>query len=179
MNIENELKYVINELPCNLNEPYQIIQYYFDPRNLENDLMNIFKINDLSTITTFRLRLVEHLSIKHNYLTLKSKGLLSRKEYEVEIDDKMKNKILKQPIISTIVKNRYIIKYDEYNFEFDEYLNLGYNLFTVEIEFKSDMENNKRTIEMILDKYFKLKYKDVTFDPSYKNSNLLNRKRKG
>ena len=41
------------------------------------------------------------------------------------------------------------------------------------------MENNKRTIEMILDKYFKLKYKDVTFDPSYKNSNLLNRKRKG
>ena len=91
----------------------------------------------------------------------------------------MKNKILKQPIISTIVKNRYIIKYDEYNFEFDEYLNLGYNLFTVEIEFKSDMENNKRTIEMILDKYFKLKYKDVTFDPSYKNSNLLNRKRKG
>ena len=91
----------------------------------------------------------------------------------------MKNKILKQPIISTIVKNRYIIKYGEYNFEFDEYLNLGYNLFTVEIEFKSDMENNKRTIEMILDKYFKLKYKDVTFDPSYKNSNLLNRKRKG
>lgn len=170
MIIETELKYLINKLPSNLPLPHYIEQRYFDRRGVEDILKKMFDLNSLDNISTTRIRLIKHLEISF-VITLKTKGLYSRCEYEKELTEKEYKVFLNQPITSCIIKNRYIINKSEFNFEFDEYLNLKNKLYTVEVEV-ANIENNRQKIEQILDNDFSLNFKDVTLDFRYKNSNL-------
>ena len=63
------------------------------------------------------------------------------------------------------------MKYNEYVFEFDEYLNLTTKLYTCEVE-DQNLEKNQKDIEFILINHFNLEIKDVTLDPKYKNNNI-------
>lgn len=171
--IERELKYCINTLPLSLSKPIYIEQYYFNPKGIESILSSTFPNVDLKTITTFRFRIIKDEFSFKNILTLKTQGLFERNEYEKEVDDNIKDIILTLPIISKIVKNRYIDSFNSFNFEFDEYLNLNTNLYTVEIELDDFNELVKSNIEDILLNHYNISFTDVTNDPSYKNANLI------
>ena len=77
----------------------------------------------MENISTKRVRLIKTDKISY-VITLKTKGMYSREEYEVEISEKLYNEILKEKILSCVIKNRYKINNSIYTFEFDEYLNL-------------------------------------------------------
>ncbi len=169
MNIETEIKYLINHLPNNLPIPNYIEQRYFKMDGKEEVLKQIFNLKTLDNIKTSRVRLIKNQDIKY-VLTLKTSGLYSREEYEQIISFELYQDLINQPLKSCIIKNRYIINYANFKFEFDEYLNLKNPLYTVEVE-TNDLTNQEQ-IEEILSNVFKLKFKDVTLDPRYKNSNL-------
>ena len=105
-------------------------------------------------------------------ITLKTKGLYSREEYEEEITKELYDAILKEEIKSCVIKNRYKVKYLDFIFEFDEYLNLKNKLYTCEVE-DNNLDKHQEIIENCLKDYFKLEYLDVTLNPKYKNSNLI------
>lgn len=170
MIIETELKYLINRLPSDLPFAHYIEQRYFDRRGVEDILKKMFNLESLDNISTTRIRSIKHEDISY-IITLKTKGLYSRYEYEKLLTKKEYEVFLNQPITSCIIKNRYIINKGEFNFEFDEYLNLKNKLYTVEIEV-DNIENSRQKIEQILSNDFSLKYEDVTLDFRYKNSNL-------
>lgn len=171
MTIETEVKYLINKLPDNLPNPMYIEQRYFEPVNTLNKILELFNLNSLENISTKRVRLIKTDKISY-VITLKTKGMYSREEYEVEISEKLYNEILKEKILSCVIKNRYKINNSIYTFEFDEYLNLKIKLFTCEIE-DNEFDKHKDEIESILKDYFKLEFIDVTLNPKYKNSNLI------
>lgn len=171
MAIETEVKYLINKLPNNLPKPLYIEQRYFEPVNTLQIILKMFNLDSLNGISTKRVRLIKTDKISY-VITLKSKGLYSREEYEQEITEEIYNQILKEEIKSCVVKNRYKIKINNYVFEFDEYLNLKEKLFTCEIEGENILDHQNE-IEDILLNYFNLEFKDVTLDGKYKNSNLI------
>ena len=178
MNTETELKYLVNKLPLNYDRKLEIVQIYFNPKGKKKIIKKIFEGIDLDTITTFRVRkIVENKEVKF-VITLKTKSLdgYSREEYEKEITKEVYDSLIEKSIDSMILKNRYIIDKDNYNFEFDEYLNLSINLLTVEVELSSsindDIIKEKEKIENILSNEFNLDILDVSKDSKYKNSNL-------
>ena len=169
--IETEVKYLINKLPGDLPNPMYIEQRYFEPVNTLDKILKLFDLDSLENIPTRRIRLIKTDRISF-VITLKTKGMYSRVEYEKEISEELYNEILKEEIKSCIIKNRYKIKINNYVFEFDEYLNLKEKLFTCEIEGENILDNQNE-IEDILLNYFNLEFKDVTLDGKYKNSNLI------
>lgn len=169
--IETEVKYLINKLPINLPNPMYIEQRYFEPVNTLDKILTLFNLESLNGIPTKRIRLIKTNQISY-VITLKTKGLYSRVEYEKEISEELYNEILKEEVKSCVIKNRYKIKIKNYVFEFDEYLNLKKSLFTCEVEDENILEHQK-DIENILLNYFNLEFKDVTLDHKYKNSNLV------
>ena len=171
MAIETEVKYLINKLPDNLPSPIYIEQRYFEPRNTLDKILKLFDLESLENIPTRRIRLIKTDKISY-VITLKTKGMYSRVEYEKEISEELYNEILKEKILSCVIKNRYKINSSIYTFEFDEYLNLKTELFTCEIE-DNEFDKHKDEIESILKDYFKLEFIDVTLNPQYKNSNLI------
>ena len=172
MAIETEVKYLINKLPDNLPNPLYIEQRYFVPTNTLATILELFNLSSLDNISTKRVRLIKYNNSISYVITLKTKGLYSREEYEQEITENLYNKILNEPITSCVIKNRYKINYQNYTFEFDEYLNLKTPLYTCEVE-DEYFEKHQQEIESILKKYFKVNYQDVTLDAKYKNSNLI------
>lgn len=171
-NIETELKYLVDKIPPHLDfvEFYQI---YFDPSDLIDELSTLFHIEDFHTISTSRIRKVIRGENVKYVVTLKTKGALSRLEYEEEVSFLFAEKILSQPILSIIHKKRYFLKENDLTFEFDEYLNLGIELNTVEVELPTvDVQKFIPLIENTFNKY-QLKTIDVSLDPRYKNSNLI------
>lgn len=172
MAVETEVKYLINKLPDNLPNPLYIEQRYFVPTNTLTTILELFNLSSLENISTKRVRLIKYNNSISYVITLKTKGLYSREEYEQEITENLYNKILNEPITSCVIKNRYKIIYQNYTFEFDEYLNLKSPLYTCEVE-DEYFEEHQQEIESILKKYFKVNYQDVTLDAKYKNSNLI------
>ena len=175
-NQEIELKYLINCIPDICKDYIYIDQYYFK-LNSENEkvLKSLFPDVSLDEISTFRIRDIISESGRYYVVTLKTKGTISRNEYEVKTKNKnIFDLLTASDVTSRIIKNRYIYKYDNYTYEFDEYLNLNSKLYTVEVEFDSidDLNNKKPLIEKALKEFFKVNYSDVTFDNRYKNSNL-------
>ncbi len=171
---ESEYKYLINKLPTFENyKRYYFKQTYFT-KNTETlqKIKSIFpKLNEESIegLNTFRIRKIVDERIQY-ILTLKSKGLFTRREYEEEITEedylfffKYAEKIIK--------KNRYIEVVDNFTFEFDEYLNTIEKLLTVEVETNITPENQKK-IEDILSKNYNLVFQDVTNEKKYKNKYL-------
>ena len=85
MAVETEVKYLINKLPDNLPNPLYIEQRYFVPTNTLTTILELFNLSSLENISTKRVRLIKfHNSISY-VITLKTKGLYSREEYEQEI----------------------------------------------------------------------------------------------
>ena len=172
--IEREFKFVIDKLPASLSNPYHIDQYYFEPKKIKKELLKIFNLSSLDDITTYRVRKIKHNDEISYVLTLKSSGMLKRKEYEEIIDEKLFNKIIKQKLTSIIIKDRYVKEIDGYKLEFDYYYNLNIKLITLEIEIPDDDTNiHYQNIINILNNHFDFKYQDVTNDYRYKNSNLI------
>ena len=180
INKETEYKYMIYVLP-NLNDSkkYKIKQSYFEKNEKTiNIITNIFKnqISEetLNSINTFRIREIETDKTRY-VLTLKTKGLNTRMEYEEEVSPEI-GEYLKKISYKTIIKNRYVIFYETYKFEFDEYLNLCEPLLTVEVETEIN-KDNKENIERILKKHFKLEFKDITNEKKYKNKYLITKEK--
>lgn len=171
MTIETEVKYLINKLPNDLPNPLYIEQRYFETVKTLNKILDLFNLENLNNISTKRIRLIKTDKISY-VITLKTKGLYSREEYEQEISEEFYQEILKENILSCVIKNRYKVNYLNYVFEFDEYLNLKTKLYTCEVE-DSEFDKHQEEIEDILKNYFKLDYLDVTLNPKYKNSNLI------
>ena len=176
INKEAEYKYMIFTLP-NLDDSkkYYIKQSYFE-KNEETlkIIKDVFqdKLNDelLKSINTFRIREITTDSIKY-VLTLKTKGINTRMEYEEEVSSNI-GKYLINHSYKTIIKNRYVVNTHNYKFEFDEYLNLCSPLLTVEVETDIN-KKNQENIERILKNYFKLDFVDITNEKKYKNKYLL------
>lgn len=171
MAIETEVKYLINKLPSNLPSPMYIEQRYFEPVNTLNTILELFNLESLDNIPTRRVRLIKTDKVSY-VITLKTKGIYSREEYEKEISEELYNLILNEKILSCVIKNRYKVTNSGYVFEFDEYLNLKTKLYTCEVE-DEECEKHQDEIENILENYFKIEYVDVTLDHKYKNSNLI------
>lgn len=174
-NIETEYKFLVDKIPEEYDEKVAIIQYYFD-KNLKKDLIiNLFKLNEaeFEELSTARLRVRQTSGGTKYIVTVKSKGGLSRKEYEKEVSSSLYKKFVDNNVFSVIVKNRYYI-YREYCFEFDEYLNLRTKMYTCEVELH-DQETNEmvvKKIQELLKRHFDINAIDVTNDHRYKNSNL-------
>lgn len=172
-NKECEVKFLINKLP-NLpadTNVYYIEQYYFNPDNYQDIIKELFNLSSLDNINTYRVRKIKNNKVISYILTLKSKGLYERDEYETTINEELFKKFINNKI-SLIIKNRYIVFKDNFKFEFDEYLNLKEILYTVEVE-DDDIENKIPLIEEILKNQFKIECKNVSNDLRYRNSNLL------
>ncbi len=165
--IERELKYVVDKIPQSFNKVLKIRQYYFRPSKSSKLISKLFP--EAMDIRTYRLRIIDDKAI----LTLKTEGILSRNEYEKEVDQEIKELILSDEITSEIIKNRYFYYFDNYTVELDEYLNLKNKLLTAEVEyFSDDISYHKKNIESILVNNLDLEISDVSFDFRYKNSNL-------
>ena len=172
-NIETEVKYRINKLPNFLPKPLNIRQIYFDINKVSNLVSEVFPSIDLSIISTFRVRRIEYEDIKY-ILTLKTKAIgYTRGEFEKEISEDLFNKINKDNVLSEIIKNRYVISKDGFNFEIDEYLNLKTQLFTCEVEVDNINDNVLKNIERVLKNDFMVDYLNVSDDVRYRNSNLI------
>ena len=178
MSIETEIKYKVNKLPKKYDKKIGIVQTYFDGLKKTSILEDIFPDLDFKNISTFRARKITILGKNEYILTLKTKSNdgYSRFEYEKEIDLDMYNSLINNNELSVVLKNRYIINYNGYKFEFDEYLNTKEYLITLEVELNTtdinEVEKEKEKIERIIKDDFKLEYLDVTMDNRYKNSNI-------
>ena len=99
-------------------------------------------------------------------LTVKSKGLATREEFELSLTREQYNKLILKSDSKTIEKVRYFVPLDSvHTAEVDIYHSFLEGLITTEVEFSSekDMESFKAP------KWFG---EDVTMDSRYKNTNL-------
>ena len=174
-NIEIEYKFLVDKLPLEFDKKVSIIQYYFD-KSLKKDLIiELFNLNnqEFDELSTARIRVIEEEGQKKYIVTVKSKGALSRKEYEKEVSFDLYQTFISDGVFSVIIKNRYYC-YKEYCYEFDEYLNLKEKMYTCEVELpESDMDDSVVIrIQELLKEDFDIIAIDVTKDYRYKNSNL-------
>lgn len=177
MAVETEFKFLLKDIPNyikNNSNKYEITQIYFNGSNKLIELKELFPNVDIASIYTFRLRYLKNKGINKNIVTLKTKGKISRLEFEKEIDDEQAKILINNNIISIIMKNRYKYNYNDYCFEFDEFLNLKNELFTCEVEIHNGhIKEDYEKIINIFSTKFNLEFQDVTSDYRYKNSNLI------
>jgi len=117
-------------------------------------------LNDSSDEWIIRVRAIDNSEF---ILELKSIGLLSREELKFCISEDEYLDAIKQ-CRNIVYKTRYIQSIDNYHYEVDVY---DYHDFvTCEVEFSSEKEAKKfKAPEWCI--------KDVTYDPKYKNVNLI------
>lgn len=99
------------------------------------------------------------------YLTYKGKGLLSREEYNLPLNEKSYKHLLQKADGIIIRKKRYLIPYSDYMIELDIFLDPYENLVIAEVEFSNEEEAHRFVPPDWFDE-------DVTLNPSYHNSNL-------
>ena len=103
------------------------------------------------------------------YLTYKGKGLLSREEYNLPLNEAAYTHLLTKADGIVLKKRRYLIPFKEYTIELDvfegeyEGLNLG------EVEFASEQE----ALDFVPPDWFG---EDVTFSGQFQNSRLSKEK---
>ena len=145
--MEIERKFLLKRIPDNLDQykHHEIIQAYilnYDP------VIRIRKWDD------------EYI------LTYKSKGMMSRIEEELPLNEDAFDKLLKKTEGITISKTRYIIPDSKGNtIELDCFHNELEGVYLAEVEFEDEASANAYTPE----DWF---YKDVTFDGSFHNSRI-------
>ncbi len=160
--MEIEKKYLIKEIPIELNK-YRYV-----------DMEQAY----ISVSPVIRVRKADE-----NYiLTVKSKGLLSRQEFELDISESEYKNLLKKAEGNIISKRRYIIPLTDtegttgdrtidktLKIELDVFNAPYYGLIYAEVEFPT--ESAATTFHP--PSWFK---KDVTYDPTYSNSSLSSMK---
>lgn len=99
------------------------------------------------------------------YLTYKGKGLLAREEYNLPLNEESYAHLLKKADGNIIKKRRYLIPYDKFTIELDEFSGPFAPLLMAEVEFDSIEEANS----FVAPEWFG---KDVTNDSNYQNSTL-------
>ena len=100
------------------------------------------------------------------FLTYKSKGLMSREEYNLPLNQSSYEHLLPKADGICISKKRYLIPWDPYTIELDVFEKSLAPLIIAEVEFPSIEEANAFTPPDWFDQ-------DVTKDPAYHNSNLI------
>lgn len=143
--MEIERKFLIKQLPFTLEqfEMTEIEQMY------------------LSTEPVVRIR----KKGDNYYLTCKSKGMMERQEVEFPISKLVYEELKLQKQGNIITKKRYIIPYQTYQIELDQFEGDFCGLILAEVEFASKEEAEA----FIMPDWF---LKDVTFEKEYHNSNL-------
>lgn len=144
--MEIERKYLVKELPENLS------QYKF----------KTIKQAYLNTSPVIRIRQLD----SDYFLTYKSKGLMTREEYELQLNKESFEHLLPKSDGNIIEKKRYLIPTDnKLTIELDIFEGIFQGLIIAEVEFPNeDMANS-----YIPPNWF---YKDVTFESTFHNSNL-------
>lgn len=105
------------------------------------------------------------------YMTYKSKGFLSREEYNLPLTEESYIHLLKKADGNIITKERYIIPYDKYKIELDIFKEVFNGLVLAEVEFDTEDEANN----FVPPEWFG---EDVTYSPQYYNSTLSRERRK-
>jgi len=131
------------------------------PNVVQSARINQYYLNDMNDQWLVRLRSYGSLY----YLTLKTKGLLSREELEFRITEQEFEKAV---ILSKkhLGKIRFIVELSNYPgviFEIDKYD--SYDFLTCEVEFKTEEEAKAFVPPSWC-------IEDITEDPKYKNINL-------
>ena len=99
------------------------------------------------------------------YLTYKGKGLLTREEYNLPLNAASYQHLLPKADGVIIRKKRYLIPYENYTVELDIFLPPYDSLIIAEVEFSCEEEASLFSPPSWFDR-------EVTYDPSYHNSNL-------
>ncbi len=99
------------------------------------------------------------------YLTYKSKGLLSRQEYNLPLTFEAYGHLLKKADGIVLSKRRYLIPYGAYTIELDVFEGNYQGLILAEVEFESEED----ALAFVPPKWFG---RDVTFTGEYQNSRL-------
>ena len=157
-NMEIEKKYLIKEIPIELDNYHYV------------DMEQAY----ISVSPVIRVRKADDRFI----LTVKSKGLLAREEFELDISESEYKNLLKKAEGNIISKRRYIIPLNDtegttgdrtvdkdLKIELDVFNAPYYGLIYAEVEFPT--ESAAKTFRP--PSWFK---KEVTYDPTYHNSNL-------
>lgn len=106
------------------------------------------------------------------YLTYKSKGLLSREEYNLPLTEESYGHLLKKADGNILTKKRYLIPVEgrpDLTIEFDVFEGAYAGLMLAEVEFPSEEDANA----FVPPAWFT---KDVTFSGEYQNSRLSQQK---
>lgn len=99
-------------------------------------------------------------------LTVKSKGMLSRQEFELELTEEDYNNLLSKSEGNIITKRRFLIPLDNnLTLELDYFKGLFQGLIMGEIEFSHEDEAKKYNLPDFISK-------EVTFDKRFHNSNM-------
>lgn len=143
--MEIERKFLIKKIPFSLEqfEMTEIEQMY------------------LSTEPVVRIRKKE----EKYYLTCKSRGMMERQEVEFPISKSVYDELKLQKQGNIITKKRYVIPYQTYLIELDQFEGDFYGLILAEVEFASKEEAEG----FVMPDWF---LKEVTFEKEYHNSNL-------
>lgn len=145
MGMEIERKYLIKELPANLDTyDYHIIEQAY-----------------LTTEPTIRVRKED----EKYYMTYKGSGLLSREEYNLPLTEEAYATLKSKADGNIITKKRHLIPYGKYTIELDVFEEPFAPMIVAEVEFPSEDEANS----FAAPDWFGT---DVTDRPEYKNSYL-------
>ena len=169
-NTETEFKFLVSAFPEKYDEKLEIEQVYFDHTKKSKLVTSLLGLENLDNIDTARVRSIKKQNKQSYFLTVKSKGLFERKEYEKQISKSLYD-FLMEDALSVVRKNRYILKIDKYKLEFDQYKNKQ-GLITCEVEIEN--KNIKQQYDEIFNIINNLGIcaKNVTEDKKYKNDNL-------
>ncbi|MBE5945374.1 MAG: CYTH domain-containing protein [Lachnospiraceae bacterium] len=148
--MEIERKFLLNKLPDNL-ETYEKI-----------DLEQAY----ISTEPVIRVRKKVSAKSEKYILTVKSTGLMSRQEFELDMEEKAYNNLIHKADGNIISKSRYLIPLEEgLTLELDVFHGIFDGLVMGEIEFPDEETAKKYTPPEFISE-------EVTFDTRFHNSTM-------
>ena len=145
MGKEIERKFLVDELPANLDE--------YDFHNLEQGYLN--------TAPVVRVRKEDDTY----YLTYKGRGFIEREEYNLPLTEEAYLHLVAKSDGKIISKRRYLIPFNGYTIELDVFKEPFAPLVLAEVEFQTLEEANA----FVPPAWFG---RDVTSEPEYTNSYL-------
>ena len=150
--MEIERKYLTGKLPFSLSDfSYSELQQGY-----------------ISTVPVIRIRKKINGDNSRYILTMKSSGMLSRQEFEMDITAEEYHNLLKKVSGNIISKKRYIIPLEDgLKLELDVFEGAFSGLVMGEIEFPDEETADKYTPPAYLDR-------EVTFDKRFHNSSMSN-----
>lgn len=148
--MEIERKFLLNKLPDNL-ETYEKI-----------DLEQAY----ISTEPVIRVRKKVSAKSEKYILTVKSTGLMSRQEFELDMEEKAYNNLIHKADGNIISKSRYLIPLEKgLTLELDIFHGIFDGLVMGEIEFPDEETAKKYTPPEFISE-------EVTFDTRFHNSTM-------